>query len=197
MNIGEFIASINLFDLLFMLGLFGFFILGFLQGTIRRLLDLLALAFSFLLAMQIRAPLGDFLAQNWTQFPPEYAVMFGFLLAFLTTLIILLVLVQAFYRPVQILVRFPIADEVLGGVLAMAFFALLIGAMIVILDSFFALPGFVEDEDEIGILRAIYEFYNPSATAVLYRDTVIPWLFALLPFFVPSDLQELYPQLDF
>ena len=86
MNIGEFIASINLFDLLFMLGLFGFFILGFLQGTIRRLLDLLAVAFSFLLAMQIRGPLGDFLAQNWTQFPPEYAVMFGFLLAFVTTL---------------------------------------------------------------------------------------------------------------
>lgn len=197
MNIGEFIASINLFDLLFMLGLFGFFILGFLQGTIRRLLDLLAVAFSFLLAMQIRGPLGDFLAQNWTQFPPEYAVMFGFLLAFVTTLIILLVLIQAFYRPVAIFVRFPILDEVLGGVLGMVFFALLIGAMIVIFDSFFALPGFVEDEDEIGILRAIYDFYNPSATAALYRDTVIPWLFALLPFFVPSDLQELYPQLDF
>ncbi len=196
MNIGELIGSIDLFDLLFLLGLFGFFILGFLQGTIRRLLDLLALVFSFLISMQLRGLLGDFLAQNWTQFPAEYSVMLAFLFTFVTSLVILLVLVQVFYKPVQIFVRFPIADEVLGGVLGMLFFAILIGAMIVILDSFFALPGFAIDEDEIGLLRSLFDFYDLSATAQLFRDTLIPWVFALVPFFVPEDLQNLYPRLD-
>jgi uncharacterized membrane protein required for colicin V production len=195
-NIGELIGSIDLFDLLFLLGLFGFFILGFLQGTIRRLLDLLAIGFSFLISMQLRGILGDFLAQNWTQFPAEYSVMLAFLFSFVVSLVILLVLVQAFYKPVQIFVRFPIADEVLGGVLAMLFFTILIGAMIVILDSFFALPGFPIDEDELGFLRSLFDFYDLSATAGLFRDTLIPWLFALVPFFVPEDLQSLYPRID-
>ena len=196
MNIGEFIGSIDLFDLLFLLGLFGFFILGFLQGTIRRLLDLLAIVFSFLVSMQIRGLLGDFLAQNWTQFPAEYSYMLAFLFSFVTSLVILLVLVQVFYKPVQIFVRFPIADEVLGGVLGMLYFTILVGAVIVILDSFFALPGFVVDEDEIDVLRALYEFYDLSATAGLFRETLIPWLFALVPFFVPGEIQDLYPRLD-
>ena len=58
MNIGEFITSINRFDLLVVLFLGGMFVLGFVQGTIRRLLGLAAMLFSFLLAANLRDSLG-------------------------------------------------------------------------------------------------------------------------------------------
>ena len=45
MNVGEAILNFNRFDLLFLLFLFGMFVLGFMQGTIRRLLGLGSMAF--------------------------------------------------------------------------------------------------------------------------------------------------------
>ena len=83
MDFGEFLSSLTIFDFGFFLFLFGFFVLGFAQGTIRRLLGLAAVMFSFLLAANLRDPLGSFLATNWTQFPREYAYMIGFLTVFL------------------------------------------------------------------------------------------------------------------
>ena len=78
MNVAEYIRSINPFDLVIVLILFAFFILGFIQGTLRRLIGIAAILFSFILAANLRQPLGDFLKANWTQFPPDYAVMVGF-----------------------------------------------------------------------------------------------------------------------
>ena len=40
MDFGAFISDLTGFDLVFFLILFGFFVLGFAQGTIRRLLGL-------------------------------------------------------------------------------------------------------------------------------------------------------------
>ena len=45
------------------------FVLGFIQGTIRRLLGLASMLFSFLFAANLRDPLGDYLAQNWNAVP--------------------------------------------------------------------------------------------------------------------------------
>ena len=62
MNIGEFLSSINRFDLLVVLFCFGMFVLGFIQGTIRRVLGLASMLFSFLFAANLRDPLGSYLA---------------------------------------------------------------------------------------------------------------------------------------
>ena len=56
------------------------FIIGYLQGTIRRLLGIAAVLFSFVLAAYLRDPFGNFLASNWTQFPPSYSHMIAFAL---------------------------------------------------------------------------------------------------------------------
>ena len=99
MDFGAFISNLTGFDLVFFLVLFGFFVLGFAQGTIRRLLGLGALMFSFLFAANLREPLGAFLAQNWTQFPDEYAYMIGFGTIFLAAFIALSIAIQTFYKP--------------------------------------------------------------------------------------------------
>jgi uncharacterized membrane protein required for colicin V production len=55
-NVGDAIVNFNRFDLLFLLFLFGMFVLGFMQGTIRRLLGLGAMLFSFLFAANLTGP---------------------------------------------------------------------------------------------------------------------------------------------
>ena len=50
MNISETLSSINLFDIFIIIYLYGFFILGFIQGTIRRLVGIASIVFSFFLA---------------------------------------------------------------------------------------------------------------------------------------------------
>src|SRR4029079_4466578 len=81
-NIGEILGSINRFDLLVVLFLFGMFVLGFIQGTIRRVLGLASMLFSFLFAANLRGPLGGYLAANWNDYPDEYAIMLGFGIVF-------------------------------------------------------------------------------------------------------------------
>ena len=61
MDFGEFLASISTVDLLLFLCFGGFFVLGFAQGTIRRLIGLASVTFSFFLAANLSGPLGAFL----------------------------------------------------------------------------------------------------------------------------------------
>ena len=79
---GKSSAGIGTVDLLIVLYFIGFFVLGFAQGTIRRLLGILSILFSFLLAASLAEPLSEFLGDNWPQFSPEYSYMVGFLAVF-------------------------------------------------------------------------------------------------------------------
>ena len=71
MDFGEFFGGIQAIDLLLFLYFAGFFVLGFAQGTIRRLIGIASILFSFLFAANIADPLSDFLAANWTDQNPE------------------------------------------------------------------------------------------------------------------------------
>ena len=115
MNIGEFLSSINRFDLLVVLFAFGMFVLGFIQGTIRRVLGLASMLFSFLFAANLREPLGGYLAQNWNDFPDEYAVMLGFGIVFVAATIAFTVVIQGFYHKQALFQKATFADEVIGG----------------------------------------------------------------------------------
>ena len=77
MDVGEFLGSISTVDLLIGLYFIGFFVLGFAQGTIRRLLGIGSILFSWFLAANLAAPLADFLGANWTQFPKAFEVTMG------------------------------------------------------------------------------------------------------------------------
>jgi membrane protein required for colicin V production len=190
-NISDFLTSINRFDLLVILILFGMFILGFIQGTIRRLLGIASILFSFLLAANLQGPLGDFLAANWTQFAPEYAVMLGFGTVFVAASIAFTLVIQAFYERVPLFQRYSFIDEILGGLLGVVQGLLLLGVMIVILDSFFTLP-IAKRDSELPLLRDIYNAYTNSGTADLFRDTLIPAFFAVFGFVVPDKIKAFF-----
>lgn len=192
MDIAEFLRSIDLFDLLAILFVFAMFILGVIQGTIRRLLGLAAITFSFLLASQLRDPLGAFLAANWTHLPAEYSYMIGYGVLFVAASVAFSLVIQGFYRPQPLFARATFVDELLGGALGIVQGLVLLGAMIVILDSFYRIPGIAPNPNELGFLRDLFRAYDTSATASLFRTTLVPAFFALLGGFVPDAVRDFF-----
>ena len=192
MNVGETILNFNRFDLLFLLFLFGMFVLGFMQGTIRRLLGLGAMAFSFLFAANLTSVVGPFLAENWNQFPDEYAVMLGFLIVFVAANIAFSLIIQGFYHRQPLFAKYTFVDEVLGGILGVVQGAFLVGCLIVILDSYFLIPGAPTSGGELPFLRGFFDFYNDSGTAELFRTQLIPGFFNIFGILIPDNVQTFY-----
>ncbi len=192
MDISEFIRSINPFDLLVVLILAALFILGFIQGTLRRLLGIASIIFSLLLAANLRGPLGDFLAPNWTQFPGEYSRMIGFGTVFVAASLAFSLVIQSFYTKTPLFRKYTVVDELIGGLLGIVQGALLIGAMIIILDSFFRIPGIAPQGTELPFLREIFNAYDQSITADIFRSTLIPGFMSILGPLIPSDLRAAY-----
>ena len=192
MNIGEILGSINRFDLLVVLFLFGMFVLGFIQGTIRRVLGLASMLFSFLFAANLRGPLGGYLAANWNDYPDEYAVMVGFGLVFVAATIAFTVVIQGFYHKQDLFKRATFADEIIGGILGIIQGAFLIMAIIIILDSFFQIPTIPKSVNEYTWLRTFWETLDGSTTAEIFRTRIIPGFITVFGLLIPSDLQGFY-----
>ena len=169
------------------------FVVGFAQGVIRRLLGIASIAFSFLLAANLRDTLGSFLADSWTQFPREYSFMIAFGVMFVVFAVVFAIAIQAFYKRTPVLAKWPIVDELLGGVLGVVEALLIIGCGIAILDSFFRLPIGIGDQ-QVAQLKDLYGAVNASGTASVFRDTLIPPFVTLTGPLVPSDIQALFPR---
>ena len=187
------LTSISTVDLLIVLYFIGFFVLGFAQGTIRRLLGIGSILFSWFLAANLAEPVGSYLGSNWTQFPSEYSYMVGFLLMFVTLSVIFALIIQGFYKPQPLFQKARFADEIIGGLLGLVQAAIILGALIVILDSFFRIPGIPVNPNELPFLRSIWEALDPTQTVAIFRDTLIPVFFAVTGFLVPDSIESAYP----
>lgn len=192
MDVVEFIEGLNLFDLLVVFFVAGFFVVGYIQGTLRRLLGLAITLVSLLLALNLRDPLGAWLAQYWTQLPKAYVYMLAFGVSFLVIYLAGSVTVQTFYKRTPLFAKATVLDELIGGILGALQALVMVGTLILVLDSYYSLPGIPADPDEIGLLRDIYNFYDTSQVAGLFRESLIPLFFALFGWIVPSELAELY-----
>jgi uncharacterized membrane protein required for colicin V production len=192
-NPGAFFSSAGAVDLVIALYFVGFFVLGFAQGTIRRLIGILSILFSFLFAASLSVPLGSFLADNWTQFAREYSYMIGFGTVFAASGIALALVVQSYYRPQQLFQKARFADEILGGILGVIQAAIIFGAVLVILDSFFRIPGIPPDPQELPFLRTFWSAIDDTQFAVWFRSSLIPASFVLVGLFVPDRIKSFYP----
>ena len=192
MNVTEFLSSVNLTDVLVVLVLFGFFVLGFIQGTVWRVVGILSIMFSFFLAAQLHVPLGDFLGDNWNQFPREYAAMIGFLTVFAAAVIAFSLVIQGTYKKAPLFAKYPVIDEVIGGVLGVIQGLLLLMFVILILDQFFLLTNFPVDEDELPFLRDFWNTINTSGTGDLLHTQLIPNFVSLTSFLLPDTIKQLY-----
>ena len=192
MDIGEFLSGISSVDLLLFLYFAGFFVLGFAQGTIRRLIGLASVLFSFLFAANIAEPLGTFLGSNWTQFSREYSYMIGFLTVFVAASLAFALVAQGWYKPQPLFEKARFVDELLGGLLGIVQAGVIFGAILVILGTFFLNPGIAKDSDELPVLRDLWTALSQSQIGQLFMDTIIPAFFSIFGFLVPASITAPY-----
>jgi uncharacterized membrane protein required for colicin V production len=190
-DVVEFIQGLNLFDILVVFFVAGFFVVGYIQGTLRRLLGLAITLVSLLLALNLREPLGTWLAQYWTQLPKSYVYMLAFGLSFLVIYIAGSITVQTFYKRTPLFARATVLDELLGGILGAIQALVMVGTLILVLDSYYYVAD-AASANEIKLLRDIYNFYNVSQVVDLFRNSLIPLFFVLFGWIVPDDLAANY-----
>lgn len=194
MDFGTFLNGIGAVDLLIALFLMGFFVLGFLQGTIRRLLGIVSVLFSFLFAANVAGPLSDFLGANWTQFPKEYSYMVGFGTVYFAATFAIALVIQGFYQPQPLFPKARFVDEIIGGILGLIEAALIFAVVLIILDSFFRIPGIPADPQELPLLRDLWNALDATKFVELFRNSVIPFFFLLTGLFIPDNIEALYPR---
>ncbi len=192
MDIVSTIQSLNVFDLLVGLFLVGMFVLGYIQGAVRRIVGILSMTFSFFVAAQLSVPFGNFLASNWTNFPHEYSVMLGFLTLFFAAVVALFLVVQGTYSKTQVFAKHPVIDEILGGLLGVVQGFLLLMFVTIILDQYFLYAPSAAKVSEVPFLRPFWEALNASGFGHLLHQTVIPNFLGLVGILVPQAVREPY-----
>jgi len=55
-----------------------------------------------------------------------------------------------------------------------------------------SIPGVQPSSSELGILHDIYRAYDPSQTAIIFRDTLIPAFLALFAWITPAGLRDFF-----
>jgi hypothetical protein len=120
--------------------------------------------------------------------------MLGFLTVFVAAALAFALVAQGFYKPQPLFEKARFVDEALGGVLGVVQAGIILGAILVILGTYFLLPGSREAfSSEVEFLRPTWEALESSAIAQFFQDTLIPAFFAVFGFLVPDTITSLYP----
>ena len=183
--------DISVFDLIMLLVLFGAFIVGFMQGTIRRLLGIISIVFSFFFAANVKEPLGEFLGASWDQFPPEYGEMIGFLTIFMAGVIASSIVIQGTYKKTALFEKYQFVDEIIAGFLGVFQVVMFLTFVTLILDTYFLL-GFTVDPQEIHHLRNFWTPLTESETGRILHQTIIPRFVDIFGLLLPESVEAIY-----
>jgi len=183
---------LNVVDIVLLFVLAISFLLGFFQGAIRMVLGLLAWLISFLLAANLRDPLGDFFGRYWTVLPSGYSQMIAFGLAFIVLFVIANILIQVRYKRMVLHSRVTVLDEIVGGLFGLLLALLLIATAVIVLDSFYARGGAAGSND-IDWIGQTYRNLTNSAIANGLRNSLIPVIVGILGPMLPVEVREVAP----
>jgi len=188
------VDRITPFDIVVVLALLGMFIVGYAQGVVRRLLGIAAILFAIVFGAYLRAPLGAYLADQWTTIDERYSFMVAFGGAFAATAIALSIGIQITYRPAPLFQKYPVLDEILGGLLGVLEGVIILTAIVLILDPYFTQPEIRETAGfgEFGLLRMLFTFFDQSLTGDILRHSVIPAILAVFGFLFPQDVKDAF-----
>ena len=182
------------FDVVILLALLAMFIVGYAQGITRRLLGIAAILLSLGVGAQLRTPFGGYLAEQWTTISPQYSYMVGFGAVFVAAAVALSFLIQISYRPAPLLWRYPVLDEILGGVLGVFEGLLIFMAVLIIIDPYFFGVGGQTGAvtGEFGLLRNLHTFIDGSLFATVMRENIIPGIFVVFGFVFPKEVVDFF-----
>jgi uncharacterized membrane protein required for colicin V production len=190
------LENIKVFDLVIFLALLAMFVVGYAQGVIRRLLGIGAILFSLFLAAQLRQPLGEYLAHEWSTITQTYSYMVAFGAVFVAAAVTISLGIQLTYHPAPLFEKYPVLDEIVGGLLGVLEGLIILVAIFLILDPHYNLPEVRETVGygEFTFLRSLHELLDDTLTADIIRNTVVPGVFAVLGFLFPQDVRDAFPR---
>ena len=119
--------------------------------------------------------------------------MVGFGTVFVAASLAFAIVVQGFYKPQPLFEKARFVDEILGGLLGLLQAAIILGAVVIILDTFFRLTGIPQDADEMPFLRDLWTVLDDSVIVDVFRTTFIPAFFRLFGLFIPDSIEAYYP----
>lgn len=182
------------FDLVIFLALLAMFVVGYAQGIVRRLLGIAAIVFAIVLGAQLRQPLGGYLANEWAGLAPAYSHMVAFGAVFVATAVTLSLGIQLTYRPAPLFPKYPVLDEILGAILGVIEGFIILIALLLILDPYYTQDAVQErvGRGEFTLLRTLHDFLDPTLTADLLRNGVIPIILAAVGFLFPQDVRDAF-----
>jgi uncharacterized membrane protein required for colicin V production len=188
------VERITVFDLVIFLALLAMFVVGYAQGVVRRLLGIGAILFSLVLAAQLRQPVGQYLANQWGTIAQSYSYMVAFGAVFVAAAITISLGIQLTYRPAPLFHKYPVLDELLGGLLGVLQGIIILIAVLLILDPHYTLPEVRQSvgAGEFTFLRSVHELYDASLTAEILRNSVIPVVLGVLGFLFPQDVRDAF-----
>jgi hypothetical protein len=148
-------------------------------------LNVVVVIVAFIVASVLEGPLFNALG-FWEAFNPLLREQILFLVLFIVLVVGGWFVVRALYQRT----RLPIArqlDELGGALLGLLFAALVVGFLVVVMDTFF-LTAPESVTAEAGIIKGLYDALESSALVGLFRDTLIPVFGYVARPFVPSDI---------
>src|SRR4029079_3181808 len=115
----------------------------------------------------LRPGVGQYLANEWTTIIPQYSYMVAFGAVFAAAAVTLSLGIQISYRPAPLFPKYPVLDELLGGILGVIEGFLFLIAFLVITDPYFTMES-VKDHvgiGEFGLLRTLHENIDTTLVA--------------------------------
>lgn len=190
MDIVAFVQSLTATDLVLGLLLASAFVFGAYEGATRGLLALVGWVFSFIIAANVRAPLGEWLSGYWTQYDLAYNQMLAFGVTFAVAVVVAGILLAAFTKRQPLIGRMPLADEILGGLLALIVAVLVLGTIVAGINSGYG-QGPELGRVDVPWLTSLREVLSESAIARWASEAVVPLILLVMGPFSPDEFEQL------
>ncbi len=166
---------------------------GWRTGFLHRLAGLGFLIISFVLGAYLRGPFGDLAMSLLPNIPSDYASLLGYVFVFPVALAILHIVSYRFLRGKHMSGVTVEVDRALGAALGFLEAVLILSALVVILDTYFAGGVAAGSKPGLDYIQSLTASFNSSVTVQLLRSSTVPIVLALLGPFLPSDISSLVP----
>lgn len=172
-------------DIALVLLFLGALLIGILRGALRQLMTLGAWLVALVVAAYMREPVGDWIAAQ-TDYSREYVEMLGFGLAFIVLFALAVIVIQIGGRTVELIER-PGFDEMLGGVLGLAWAVMAITSLLIVLDTYYANP--VRGSSELALVQDLNVELRDSSIGAALQRSAVPGLGSVLGPLLPAEVR--------
>ena len=102
--------------------------------------------------------------------------------------------IQGFYHPQPLFEKARFVDELIGGVLGVVQAGIILGAVIVILDSLLPIPDASPRDHGAAVPARLLDVPRRIAIVDFFRTTLIPGFFVVFGFLVPDEIEARLPE---